>query len=299
MVLGENLADCVHQLERRLGDAVDLDQQDGAGVGRVAGVVVRLDRADGDAVHHLQGRGYDAVTDHRRHGLACGLDARKGGQQRCDAGRHAQELHLDLRDRAEGSFGAHEDPAQIEADSVGGVAVDPVHRPVRQNDLHPEDVVRGDAVVQAVRTARVFGRVAADGARLLAGRVGRIEQAVLRGGQRELLVDHARFDKGGLRDGIDLQDAAHARDLQRNAAADRDRATGKTGAGAARHHGDAMIRRHLHHTGDVLRRRREHDRVGHRTFDRTVALEDAEIVGRIDDRLAADDAAELVGDLLG
>ena len=65
VVLGEHMADCVHQLERRLCDAVDLDQKHGAGVGRIARVVVRLHRADSDAVHHLERGGDDAVTDHR------------------------------------------------------------------------------------------------------------------------------------------------------------------------------------------------------------------------------------------
>jgi len=32
----------------------DLDEEHSAGVGRVAGVVVSLDRADRDAVHHFE-----------------------------------------------------------------------------------------------------------------------------------------------------------------------------------------------------------------------------------------------------
>ena len=65
VVVGEDLTDGGHQLQRRLGDSVDLDQEHGAGVGRIARVVMRLHRADGDAVHHLEGRWNYAVADHR------------------------------------------------------------------------------------------------------------------------------------------------------------------------------------------------------------------------------------------
>ena len=56
-----------------VGQAVDLDQQHRAGVHRVAGVVGRLDRLDGQVVHHLQRRGHDAGGDDRE--TACEADS--------------------------------------------------------------------------------------------------------------------------------------------------------------------------------------------------------------------------------
>ncbi len=48
------------------GQAVDLDQQHGGGVGREAGVDVGLDRGGDPGVHHLEGGGHDARRDDRR-----------------------------------------------------------------------------------------------------------------------------------------------------------------------------------------------------------------------------------------
>ena len=299
MVVGQDLADRGGQLAGRLGDAVDLDQQDSARVGRIARVVVGLDSADRDVVHHLQGSRHDPVADDGGHGLAGRLDARESRQQGRDAGRDAKQSDLDLRDGAERAFGADEHPAQVEADVVRRVAADPVHAAVGQHHLHAQHVVGRHTVVEAVRPAGVFGRVASDGAGLLARRVGRIEQPVLRRNQGQLLVDHARLDQGGHGDLVDLQDAAHAGDLQRDSAADGHRAAGQASAGSARHDRDVVSGRDLDHRRHMLGRRCEDDRVRHGSLDRAVALEDAQVVGRIDHRLPPDDAAQLFDHGLG
>ncbi len=141
-----------------------------------------------------------------------------------------------------------------------------------------------------MRAARVLGRVAADGAGFLTGRVGRIEESVRSRHERELLVDHAGLNHRCQRDRVDL-DAAHAGHLQGDAAVNRDRAAGKSGAGAARHHGDVVFRGHLDHSRDLSRRRRENHRMGERALDRGVALEDVQVVGGVDHGLPADDSA--------
>src|SRR5207245_78852 len=130
--------------------AVDLDQQDGAGVGRIARVVVRLHRPDGDAVHHLERGGDDAATDHSGDSLACGLDRGEGGEQRRHAGWRAEQADLDLGDRAKGPLGADEYAAQVEADAIRYIPADPMNASVREHDLHAQNVVGGDAVIEAV-----------------------------------------------------------------------------------------------------------------------------------------------------
>ena len=80
LVPGEDVGDRVHQLARGFGDAVDLDQQNRARIGRIARVVMGLDRAHGDFVHHLERGGHDPVPDHRGHRLARRFDAREGRQ---------------------------------------------------------------------------------------------------------------------------------------------------------------------------------------------------------------------------
>ena len=122
---------------------------------------------------------------------------------------------------------------------------------------------------------------------------------MLRGHEGKLLVDDTRFDERRLRDRVDLEDLAHACHLERDAAADRDRAAGKAGAGAPWHHRDSMLGGDLDHGGHMFSRRREHHRVRDRSLDRAVAFEDAEVVGRVDDRFAADDPPKLFSDRLG
>ena len=59
-------------------------------------------------------------------------------------------------------------------------------------------MVDGEAVLQAVRAARVLGDVAADRADLLARRVGRVVEAVRRDRPRDVEVRHARLDDDAL-----------------------------------------------------------------------------------------------------
>ena len=77
---------------------------------------------------------------------------------------------------------------------------------VGEHDLQAEHGVAGDAVLHAAQAARVLGQVAADGADLEAGRVGRIEEAVLGRRPAEVGVDDARLDDGGQVAGVDLED---------------------------------------------------------------------------------------------
>ena len=252
-----------------------------------------LDRANSDLVHHLERRGHDAATDHSRHRLAGGIDAGKGGKQGRDRRRNAQEPHLDLGDRAQGALRSDQHSAQVKADAIRRISADPVHAAIRQHDLHPEDVIRGHAVVEAMRPARVLGRVATDSACLLAGWIGRIEKLVWRRGERQLLVDHPGLDQRCLSDRVDLEDPAHAGHLQRDAPANGHGATRQPGAGAAGDDGDVVARGDLDHSRHLLGVRRQHDGVRHRAFNRPVALEDAQVVGGGDHVVAAGDLFQL------
>src|SRR5712692_4533357 len=153
LVLREHPTHRGHQLEGRLGNAVDLGQEDRAGVGRIARLVVRLHRADGNPVHHLERRWDYAGSDDRGHRLAGRLDGGERGEQRGDAGRGAQEAHLDLRDGAKRSFRADEYAAKVEPNAIRRISTYPLDASVGEHHLHAEDVIRGDAVVKAVRAA--------------------------------------------------------------------------------------------------------------------------------------------------
>ena len=66
---------------------------------------------------------------------------------------------------------------------------------VGQHDLELDDVIGGDAVLEAVRPAGVLGDVAADGAGRLAGGIGDVVQAVRRDRLGEPRVHHAGLER--------------------------------------------------------------------------------------------------------
>ena len=122
---------------------------------------------------------------------------------------------------------ADEDAGQVVAGLIERIAAQVRHARHRQHHAHAEHVVDGEAVLEAVRAAGVFGDVAADGADALRGRVGRIVVAVGRDALCDLEVDHA-----GLRRPhdcvveVNLEDPPHPREPDDDAAAHRQRAAG-------------------------------------------------------------------------
>ena len=111
---------------------------------------------------------------------------------------------------------------------------------VRQHDLRREHVVDGEAVLEAVRAARVLGDVAADRADLLRGGVGRVVEALRRDRARDVEVRDARLDDDLPALDVDLEDARQARERDDDPLGYRQRAAGEPGAGAARDERDPM-----------------------------------------------------------
>ena len=109
---------------------------------------------------------------------ACSV-CRKAHQQRARALGLLQDAHRDLGDHAEQALGAGHQAEQIVAVGIQMLAAETHHVAVRQDHLEAEDVVGGQAVFQAVHAARVLGDVAADRARDLAGRIGRVVEALM------------------------------------------------------------------------------------------------------------------------
>ena len=89
-----------------------------------------------------------------------------------------------------------------------------------------------------------------------------------------------------------IQDPAHAAELQRDAAVEGDRAARQPGAGAAGHHRDAVPGGHLDDPGRLLAVRGQDHGVGNGAGDGAVALEDPQVVRIVDDVLVADDALQ-------
>ena len=80
---------------------------------------------------------------------------------------------------------------------------------IGQDDLQPEHRVAGDAVLHAAQPAGVRADVAADRAELVAGRVGRVEEALLGDRGLQLGIDDAGLDDGHEILAVDLDDPVH------------------------------------------------------------------------------------------
>ena len=156
-------------------------------------------------------------------------------------------------------------------------------------------MVRGEAVLQAVRAAGVLGDVAADRADLLARRIGRVEVAVRRDRTRDVEVRDAGLDDDAPALEVDLEDAVHAGERDDDAARDRRRASREPRAGAARDERDTRRVARADDRLHLLGRRGQCDELGDRAVPgQPVALVDAELLELRDDVLAPERAPQLL-----
>ena len=116
------------------------------------------------------------------------------GEQRAHGLRPLRQLDGDVESETEAPFGADERPAQIVSVVLAEFAPQLDDLSARQNDGHRQHVIERDSVLEAVRAARVFGHVAADGARRFARRIRRVQQTVWCDVLVESKVDHSRLD---------------------------------------------------------------------------------------------------------
>jgi len=140
----------------------------------------------------------------------------------------------------EGAFAADEQFGQRQPGHILQPWPAQTHRgAVGEHHLKPEHVIGGDPVLDAAQTTRVGGDVAADAADFERRRVRRIPQAVLGDRLLHLGVEQARLRHRGVRDRVD-GDVPHLLGGQHDAAVERSRTAGQTGAHAAGDHRDAM-----------------------------------------------------------
>ena len=146
-----------------------------------------------------------------------------------------QELDRHLGHHAEQPFGAGH-RARAGRSRRASSASAPISSDLALDGGHAQlqDVVHREPVLEAVHAAGILGDVAADGAGDLARGIGRVVEAVRRGGLGDREIAHAGLHARGARRGVDLEDAHEAREREQHAVAERQRAAGKPGAGAAR-----------------------------------------------------------------
>ena len=174
----------------------------------------------------------------------------KAGEQRPHGGRCTQDPKRQLGRDAERPLRADEG-----AEQVGPLVPDRQldQLAVGQHDLRRQDVVDREAVLQAVRAARVLRDVAADRADLLRGRVGRVVEAVLGDRARDVEIRDARLDDDLAAVEVDGGDPSHPRQRDHDAVGDRQRAAREAGPRAARHERGSRGRLQIAHDGLHLR----------------------------------------------
>ena len=153
------------------------------------------------------------------------------------------------------------------------------HRSVLQHHLHPQHVVGGGAVGQAVRPAGVLGDVAPQAARPLARRVRRVAHPVPAHVSIQVQVDNPRLHHGVAVLPVHFQDAVHPREGNLYPVGMRNRPAAQSRAGATPHHRDAGLVAERHHLADLVGVQRKHHRTGHSPVYGAVILEDQQVVG--------------------
>ena len=132
------------------------------------------------------------------------------------------------------ALAAHEAAPQVVAGLSGSAPPSRATDAVAEHGVDREDVRRGDARGEAVRTAGVGADVAADRAGLLRRRVGRVVQAEVRDRPRQVEVEHARLDPRDPLDRVDLEHAVHLGRHDDDGVVERGRPAGEPGAAPPR-----------------------------------------------------------------
>ena len=247
--------------------AIQLDDEHGGGVGRVARVHEGLDGLHHPLVHHLEGRRDHPRGDDGTDRLCSRTDAHEVEEQ----GRHIRrilgEAHADPRRYPEGSLPAHERPAQVVAHRVALLLSQHHDLSIRQDHLHGENVGAGHPIQQAVRAPGVVGHVPPDRAGLLAGGIRGEVEAGPRQVAAEVQVHDPRFHPGQSPGHVHLQDPVHPGEHHHDRLVAGHRPTSQPGTGTTGHEIPPMCQRSHHARRYLFGRLRKADHPGLPTTD--------------------------------
>src|SRR5207249_9306323 len=275
--------------------AVQLDEEHRARVLRISGPRPLVDRPDHQLVEHLQGRWDDARGDDRRDRLGRFLDGPKGGEDRLDRLGRVEEPDRHRRHEAERPLRADGDARQVVARAVGDLPAEPHDLARARDQLEPQDVVSGDAVLETVRPAGVGRHVAADGRDHLARGIGREEPSPLLHRAREPEVDQPRLDRRRAVREVDLDDPGHPVQSDHHPAEGCHGAADQARARAARDDGHALAATEAHDRHDLGGALGQGDDVGRALVEGVhVAFVDESPFRGGDEAIRAEDPPELV-----
>ena len=176
------------------------------------------------------------------------------GEQGLDRLRLAEDAKNGGGRYPQGPFAAHEGAGQIQAEGIGILATQPDDLAAGEHYLQPEHVIGRDPVLEAMRSARVLGDVAAQRAGLLAGRVGGVVVAERGEDRGDVEIEDAHLHGHALIGDVDLEHLVHAAHLEDHGAVQGQRAAAEVGAAAPGHERDAFLGEDLEHRRDLLGR---------------------------------------------
>ena len=222
--------------------AVDLDEEDGAGVAGQADLGEVVDAHDGVVVEELEGAGQDVGGDYAGNGLGGALDVVEHGHHGLGGFRRRHELQNGLGDDAEGAFGLHQHAGEVVAgDALDGAGAGFDQGAGGVEELHAHDVVFGHAVFQTAQAASVLGDVAGDGGHGHGARIRGIEEVLGGNGVGQVGRDDAGLDHGVKVVAVDFKDAVEAVGQDDNGVGlVRNGAAGEVGAGTSDGHRHAF-----------------------------------------------------------
>ena len=144
------------------GRAVQFADHQRSGVARIAAGLEVLRGDDGRVVHHLHAARNDARGDDVGDAIRARLDAREREQQAAGRLGFGQQTDRDLGDHAQQALGTRHQTHEVVALGIEVLAAEPDQRAVHQHDLKTEDVVGGQAVLEAMDPAGVLADIAPD-----------------------------------------------------------------------------------------------------------------------------------------
>src|SRR5580700_11142811 len=149
--------------------AIKFDDQDRIDIERIARLYEVLGRTDRRAVHHLKSRRDDAGRDHIRN-TGAGAGGRTEADQHCARRlRLRQYAYRHFGDDTQQALGPYHQSQQIQLSRIQIPPAEPQHLALRRDQLDSQDIVRREAVLQAVHPAGVLRDITANGAGDLAG----------------------------------------------------------------------------------------------------------------------------------
>ena len=277
---------------------VEFDDQQSLGVERIARTDIGLGAPGRVLVHHLHAAGDDAGGDDGGDAIGSAGFGRETQEHRACRRRLAQQPHRHFCDDTQQALGAGHDAQKIVALGVEMLASEANHFAGHQHHLDAQQVVGGEAVLQAMHAARILRDVAADRAGDLRAGIGRVIKALMLDRLGDAEVGDAGLHAGAAVGVVDLEHTVELAKAQQDGIAHRHRAARERRAGAARHDLDLIVLAVAQDRRDLCHRLGQHHDQRHLAIGRErIALVGAHALQVVDHALAWDDGTQGSDDL--